>query len=463
MLKGKLKQFCLLLGDILGLFGCLYLALAARYLQLPNYGLFSYNLNVFIPIFALIVLTIYVSDFYDLKKSPLHPDFYRGFIKNIIIVGILSIIYLYLFPFENLSPKTNLAIFLGIFALFFIVWRRLFYLLLKTSIPKDNLAIIGYNDRVREIMAEIKSHPQLGYAVRLIVVLSQAEKEQLKDYDKNIGVLDSFETLEEMIAKYKINTIIIDKKIEDQTSNNIELKKRLFNCLPLGIKYIDLSNFYEKISGKIPLEIINQGWFLDNINLADKRFYDFFKRIFDLFIAITVLLITIVFWPLIMLMIKFTSRGPIFFTQMRLGKNNIPFRMIKFRTMTVNNNTFGMTKENDTRITRFGSFLRKSRIDELPQMLNILKGDMSFVGPRPERPELVAELESKVPFFAIRTLIKPGITGWDQISGEYHSPTTEDTFKKVQSDLFYIKNRSLYLDLTIILKTLNTIVSRGGR
>ena len=121
------------------------------------------------------------------------------------------------------------------------------------------------------------------------------------------------------------------------------------------------------------------------------------------------------------------------------------------------------TEENDPRITKFGSFLRKTRLDEIPQVLNVIKGEMSFVGPRPERPELIAELEKVVPFYRERMLIKPGATGWDQISGEYHSPSLEDTLKKLQYDLFYIKNRSIYLDLSIILKTISTVFSGGGR
>ncbi len=131
--------------------------------------------------------------------------------------------------------------------------------------------------------------------------------------------------------------------------------------------------------------------------------------------------------------------------------------------MTTKNNNYAPTQEHDKRITAVGSFLRKTRLDELPQVINIIKGEMSFVGPRPERPELIKKLEQKIPFYKERMLIKPGLAGWDQISGEYHSPTTEDTLKKLQYDLFYIKNRSIYLDLSIILKTLSTIVSKVGR
>lgn len=137
--------------------------------------------------------------------------------------------------------------------------------------------------------------------------------------------------------------------------------------------------------------------------------------------------------------------------------------MVKFRTMTAGNNDFSPTKANDARITKFGSFLRKTRIDEIPQMLNVLFGQMSFVGPRPERPELIKQLEKNIPFYSERMLTKPGLTGWDQISGQYHSPSHEDSLEKLQYDLYYIKNRSIYLDLSIILKTIATVISGKGR
>ena len=131
--------------------------------------------------------------------------------------------------------------------------------------------------------------------------------------------------------------------------------------------------------------------------------------------------------------------------------------------MKVAGNNGAMTVVNDTRITKVGNFLRKTRLDEIPQLINIIKGEMSFIGPRPERPELVGELSEKIPFYKTRLLIKPGVTGWDQISGIYHSPSLEDTMEKLQYDLFYLKHRSLYLDATIVLKTIATVLSRGGR
>jgi len=307
------------------------------------------------------------------------------------------------------------------------------------------------------LIKEFKSNPHLGYDIKF-VILNEGEtidpsiRELVDIFDENDG-------LEELSSKYKITNIILAKDV----NSSPELKRRLFNCLPLGISYTTLSNFYEKITDRVPLEIIGQSWFLENLDLADKKIFEFIKRSFDLILAIIFLLVTLPFWPFILLAIKLSSAGPVFFSQYRMGQNNIPFKMYKFRTMRTANNNYALTVQNDKRITGVGKIMRQTRLDEIPQLINIIKGQMSFIGPRPERPEFIAELKENVPFFDIRTLVKPGISGWDQISGEYHSASVADTMKKLQYDLFYIKNRSLYLDITIILKTIKTIIAHQGR
>ena len=203
-------------------------------------------------------------------------------------------------------------------------------------------------------------------------------------------------------------------------------------------------------------------WFLTNLSEGSKRMYDRLKRLSDLVLAFVVLILTAPFWPLIALMIKLESRGPVFFRQTRAGLNSRSFKLVKFRSMREDGNDRSPTRGHDPRVTRFGLFMRRTRLDELPQILNIIVGDMSFIGPRPERPELIEKLEREVPFYRERMLVKPGLTGSDQVSGEYHSPSREDTLKKLQYDLFYIKNRSVYLDFTIILKTIATVFRRSG-
>lgn len=449
----KLKAFILLAGDILIMYLSLYVALIIRYGGKPSGAIWQTHLTTFTAIFFVWILVFYISNLYNLKSAINNAKFFQLLLKSFLISTLLSIILFYLAPPSGITPKTNLAIFVLVFASLFMVWRRLFNLILKSYLPKNNLAIIGQNNLVQEIINELKQKPQLGFNLSFII----DEKSEMKEF-AGIPVFKNLADLPGLIAKRKINNIILAS-----TPDSPELRALLFKCLPLKITFINLANFYENISGKIPLEVINKMWFLENLNEGNKGNFDLFKRITDLIIALTIFITTSPFWIIIAIIIKTESRGPVFYKSLRCGQGDKEFKMMKFRTMRTENNHQGMTEVGDKRITPFGNFLRKTRLDEIPQTLNIIKGEMSFVGPRPERPEFAKILEKQIPFYRERMLVKPGVTGCDQIAGEYHSPSYEDTMKKLQYDLFYIKNRSLYLDLSIILKTISTMLSRAGR
>jgi exopolysaccharide biosynthesis polyprenyl glycosylphosphotransferase len=457
MLKSKLKQIILLLGDLGLFYASLYLALMIRTWSRPENDLMEKNLPAFAWVFLIWLLALYIAGLYDLKNFNNRSRLTEKYLHSLVPSVLLSITFFYIFSFQNVSPKTNLALFAVIFSISFLLWRFLFSYLLKNQIPKNNLGIIGFNPRVPELIDYFKGNPQLGYNVKFIV---SGHPENINDHIKNIlPIYGPGDKLEELAYQHKINNFIVAQNLNDSP----DISRQLFNCLPLNISFISFSNFYEKITGRVPLEIIEQTWFLENLNLADKQIFEFVKRIIDLTIGTILLIISLPFWLILAVVIKLESAGPILFSQLRIGANNIPFKIYKFRTMTESNNDRALTVENDKRITGAGRFLRKTRMDEIPQVINIIKGHMSFIGPRPERPEFTAELSHQIPFFEIRTLIKPGLTGWDQISGEYHSPMKEDTIKKLQYDLFYIKNRSLYLDATIFLKTIKAILNYKGR
>lgn len=450
MFKLKVKQLSLVIGDFIFMLGALFLALTLRYLDVPE--ALEAHFWTFLPIFLGLLIAYYIAGYYDLKTLPYGNSFIQGLMKINVFLLAVAVGYFYVFPNQSLSPKTNLVLFIVIYSIIFVFWRRIFFSMLRGSLYKTNIAFIGYNKRIAEIIEDIKHNPQLGYKTKIILTEAKIDI-------PGVHIIKSNEGLEELVAKYNIGVIVMEKG----TGDDEELKKRLFNCLPLGVSYISLSNFYERITGKIALEIIGQAWFLENLNLADKKIYESTKRVIDLILALFIFTVTLPIWPILAIIIKIESKGPVMFTQMRLGKNNIPFQILKFRTMKVEGNDYKLTEKDDNRITKWGNFMRKTRLDEIPQVLNIIRGEMSFVGPRPERPELAGGLENKVPFFGVRTLVKPGISGWDQISGEYHSPTAEDTYKKLQYDLFYLKNRSIYLDLTVILKTAKAVLVKGGR
>jgi len=210
---------------------------------------------------------------------------------------------------------------------------------------------------------------------------------------------------------------------------------------------------------RVLLETINETWFSENIR--QKKAYEIAKRSFDILFSLLGVLITIIIFPLIALVIKIDSPGPIFYSQKRVGKNGKIFTLYKFRTMksNVENNHFRPTTLNDSRVTKIGKILRRTHIDELPQLYNILKGDISFVGPRPEAIELVKYFKKEIPYYNFRHLIKPGFTGWAQINYHY-TISVEETKEKLQYDFYYIKDRSFFLDLAIILKTIRIIFTQ---
>ena len=424
----------------------LYLTLIIRYWGNYKPEIWSAHFWPFTIIFILWVIIFYISNLYSLNLAVNNLKFYQSSGKALAIAGLASLAFFYLIPQIGIAPKRNLFIYIIVFAVIFYVWRQFYNWSLKSYLPKINIGIVGYNNLVAEIINEFKLKPHLGYNLSFIVD------------DKARAGTQPISELEKLMANNKLDTIILSYG-PDQSEN---LRAILFNSLYRRINYVSLPNFYEDITGKVPLDNLNQMWFLENLSENNKIWFDRLKIIYDFILALIIFIITLPFWLIIAAIIKLESSGPVFFVMNRAGRNNKIFRLIKFRTMKEENNDHSPTQANDSRITKFGNILRKTRIDELPQVINILKGEMSFVGPRPERPELAGNLEKLIPFYGQRTLVKPGLTGSDQISGEYHSPSREDSLKKLQFDLFYIKNRSMFLDLSIILKTIATVVSRKG-
>ncbi len=449
----KLRQLILLLGDIFFMYLSLYFALLLRGQNTSAGITWANHLYSFTIVFFMWVLVFYIMNLYNLYTAENNSSFLKLATNGFVLSTLLSTLFFYLNPDIGVAPKTNLVMFVLVYAVIFSLWRLIFNYILKTHLPKKKIAIIGYNELTREVLQTLTLKPHLGYKVSFVV---NSENKDLSNL--SVPVVNDIHTLPEIVSVKEISTILL----ASSPHRSDDLRTTLFSCLPHNVTFVNLTSFYESISGKVPIDDINQMWFLENLNEGNKKWFDIFKRIYDLVLAIFILFVTIIFWPLIGLLIRLNSPGSVFFIQTRAGKYGKKFKMVKFRTMSVSDNDYKPTEENDTRVTRLGLFLRKTRIDEIPQILNVIRGEMSFVGPRPERPELIKELEKNVPFYHERMLVKPGLSGWDQISGEYHSPSVKDTLKKLQYDLFYIKNRSVYLDLSIILKTIATILSRAG-
>ena len=427
-------------------------------MAVPEYDYIQMHLLPFSLIFILWIFTFYIFRLYDLNNAISNRRFMALAINSFVISGMLSALIFYVTPFTTIEPKTNMIIFIFVYAILFFIWRNGFNKLLRSFIALENVAIIGYSQQVVNMLKEFDEQVHLGFDIKFIF------RDQALSQDRKLIQLDNYRyydtdsDLLELIKKFNISNFIL--ATDPKSSKG--LNELLFKCLPLKINFINLHHFYENILGRVPIEIINNSWFLENLSEGNKKFHDLFIRVIDIIYSVISLIIILPLFLLIALFIKLDSRGEVIYKQTRVGKNGVNFTIYKFRTMLTGVHD-EPTEENDNRITKVGSFLRKSRIDELPQLYNVLKGEMSFIGPRPERPELVQNLKKQVPYYNERLLIRPGITGWDQTSMEYHSPSYEDTMKKLQYDLYYIKNRTILLDLIIVMRTITTVLSRKGR
>jgi exopolysaccharide biosynthesis polyprenyl glycosylphosphotransferase len=446
------------------LYAALAIALAIRY---RGFDLLTFknHLLPFTIIYLFWIIVFYIHNLYDLDIAKNNAIFYSALLRALLINVAFTIAFFYFAPLVSqitIAPKTNLFLTTFVFIVLSLLWRNIFNRFAGSTALNINTAVIGHNLQVLELAKEIIKNPQLGYRINLIIKheengdVQDSDKLELKNIETKIGL----DNLREVLVQRRITTAIVAPEIY----RSPELIQSLFDCLRHKIDFINLPGFYEKIAQKVPVSAINQIWFLENISQRQRRFYEFSKRFFDFFAAIALLIISLPLWPLIALIIKLESPGPVFYKQIRTGQGGKSFKVIKFRSMIKDAEKDGpkMAQKNDPRVTKFGRFLRKSRFDELPQLWNVIKGEMSFIGPRAERPEFHEELKRHIPFYQERYLIKPGLSGWAQIKYGYSS-SIEDNFEKIQYDLFYIKNRSFFFDLGIILKTINIILRGGGR
>jgi len=355
-----------------------------------------------------------------------------------IFISIL-VIYLTSTKLQEITPKTNLILIASISLPLLYFWRRFFFHFFSDDRRLRNTFIVGSRETLEIVQHEIKKKPYLGYKI------VSAAISDINPIEIPSGI--------ELIA------------VERNMTKESDLYKNIFRLLGSGIEIMDLAKFAEQVSGKIPINSIDESWFIEYCGHQDSRSYDVIKNIIDRSVAI-LLLILLIPLAIFLIPILFIVHGrPIFFKQVRTGINNKPFTLYKLRTMVVDAEKNGAqwAKPGDARITFLGNILRKTRLDELPQLINILRGEMSLVGPRPERPEIIEEkLAPNISFYNLRHLVKPGVTGWAQVTFRY-GYSQEDSKEKLQFDLYYVKNRNLWLDILVIIKTIKTVLTGAGQ
>jgi exopolysaccharide biosynthesis polyprenyl glycosylphosphotransferase len=361
---------------------------------------------------------------------------------------------------DNDLPRIGVGAFLLFASLLTLGWRMIFIRIYKSTGQRRRILLVGAG-RAGQTLAELYE----SFGTRSFNIIGFVDDDKLKHRKKyhSLPVLGSSDHLLNLIDAYHISDLVIaiNGEIRGETFQTI------LDAQESGVEVTRMPILYEEMTGRVPIHHLESDWiirsFVDEVHVSG--FYELTKRLLDIIGGLAGMIVLLVFTPFIALAILIDSGLPVFYSQTRLGRGAMKFKIYKFRTMKQNAEQDGEAKlaeKNDPRITRVGDFLRKSRLDELPQFWNVLRGEMSLVGPRAERPELIAEFQKQVPFYRARLLVKPGLTGWAQINYGYYASVTEMSVK-LEYDLYYIKHRTLPMDFQIILRTIGTVVRRTGR
>lgn len=439
----------------------IFLSVAIACWLLMGKGKFNFDA---ITVFKALLITficqtcLYYNDLYDLKVTDTMLELGIRLLQALGVATILLAIVYFIFP-TAIIREGIFIISIALVIVFIVSWRMLYTYVLNIGLFNQKIIILGSSDIAKEIFKQITEKKDCGYEIAGVISKKEWEMENFP------GVQFIYQDLYERICEIAENNnarkIIVALK---EKRNSLPVDE-LLKCRVKGIDVLDGNSFFEMLTGKLIVESINPSWLIFSNGFQKTIIQKFIKRTIDLILSFVML---IVLSPLILLMsivIKIDSRGPILFSQERVGQDRKAYMVHKFRSMRTDaeKNTGPVwAKENDDRITRVGHFIRKWRIDEIPQLWNVLIGEMSFVGPRPERDHFVKELEKIIPYYRERFSVKPGLTGWAQVCYSYGS-SIEDAVEKLNYELFYIKNMSILIDLMIVARTVKTVIFGHGR
>ena len=416
-------------------------------------------------IISLILLGVYVIIFgtifelYDLQKA---SKFDTTF-KNIVITTSTVVLFYLLTPV--LSPylpeeRIQIVYFYVAIIVSILLWRLVYINLIESPRFYKRVLLVGeisnIDGLVKALNTSDPNYKIVGFINSEASTPESVKFKGLKEYQAKdfLNVIEKERISEVLVASFNSEAIIA------------EVYHDLMMLLERGFKIREYTQVYEELLHRVPIQFVGKDFYkyFPFSRSNENKLYIFFQRAFDIFLAIIGLTIGILILPFILIGNMIANKGPLLYIQERIGRNGKPFKIIKLRTMVVNAEKDGVkwAKKDDKRITKFGKFLRKSRLDEIPQFYNVLKGDMSVIGPRPERPFFVNELARIIPFYETRHIIKPGLTGWAQVKTRYGS-SIDDSLTKLQYDLYYIKHRSVFLDFNIAIKTLSTILYYRGQ
>ena len=415
------------------LFGILTVAMYFIGLIIINRGLGFRNAMIIVS--ALIAY--YIANVYNVATNK-----YK--LKDMTTVIVINGILMTVTTFSKIFTFYEGIVLFGIITIFQIAFR---YIVIMGVVEKERVVFVGENDYTEDLLESVKKDGQYVFTTSL-------NNTDMKALGKEI--LELYNT-----KKFDVLVDFTDKLLRDP-----KITEKLLQYKLEGLQYYNYLEFYETYENKLPISHLSPKWFLENtgFEIYHNNFNLKAKRLLDLLFA---LLIGIFAAPVIVLaaiIVKLESKGPVFFIQERIGEGNKKFNIVKFRSMTTDAEKDGpqWASKNDNRVTKFGKIMRATRIDELPQLWNVLRGEMSFVGPRPEREFFIQQLEKEIPYYNLRHTVKPGLTGWAQVMYPYGA-SVEDAYRKLQYDLYYIKHHSIPFDVKVLLKTVTIVIFGKGR
>ena len=406
------------------------------------------------------MICLYFNDVYDLQIT---DSYFELGIRLFQALGASSIILacVYFLFQEMIIGKGIFFIAIIISMLLIIIWRFFYKFLLTSGMFDQKIILLGSGGIGEQIVNEIIKRRDCGYKVSSVIM--ESHDGNLSSYH-GIPVIykKKFEGLCQIAKEMDIKKIVLDLKEKRGAFPTGEL----LNCRIDGIDILEGNSFYEMLTGKLIVGRINPAWLIFSDGFRKSFMRRFLKRIIDVILSFSMLLLLLPVFFITAVLIKLDSKGTVFFSQERVGENGKTYMVHKFRSMAADAEEHSgpvWAQDDDSRITRVGGYIRKLRIDEIPQLWNVLKGEMSFVGPRPEREYFIKKLEAVIPYYSQRFSVKPGITGWAQVRYGYGA-SVEDAIEKLNYDLFYIKNMSVFMDLIIVLRTVKIVLfGKGAR
>jgi sugar transferase (PEP-CTERM system associated) len=426
--------------------------LATTYLIGPDtYIALIYENGIF-KILGITVLTLLLSYYFDLYEPQRISGRWEIYFRLLLVLSVLSFILaglVYLIPDTYIGPHV-FTVGISILAIVLVLWRRVYEWIMGFSTFQERVYVLGGGLRARHVVETLRGRRDAG----MEVVEGETEGEFNGELERFAAELRAFRT-----PKPRIDRVIVAM---ENRRGSMPVRE-LLDLRLKGVVIEDAGTLMERLLGKLPLEGLNPSTLIFTQGFNVKASQQIFRRLISMTVAFIGLAICLPFVPFIILAVRLSSPGPIFFRQTRVGLRGRHFSVIKFRTMRQDAEAHGAVwaTKDDPRVTKLGRFMRKTRLDEIPQLWNVLRGEMGFVGPRPERPEFVQWLASEIPFYELRHMIRPGITGWAQVRYQYGA-SLEETKQKLEYDLYYVKHLSVGLDLLIMFETIKTIILRRG-